>query len=154
MLFSETLLPFRVSLWMDARLLPIFVKGRELRDLLEKARGLPNPRWQKKLGLEEIIASTKQVSSRPWLMRKQRCLREGLLAFHYLSCAGYQPKIHFGVLPKSFKSIKPDAHCWISLDDQVVLNPPEPDTVEMFAFDGCNNIVNSPRSDLSVTGHE
>jgi len=65
-------------------------------------------------------------------MRDRRCLREGLLAFRFLSMAGHTPVLRFGVERGSValgQSLS--AHCWIDVENETILNPPLPDMVEI-----------------------
>jgi hypothetical protein len=65
-------------------------------------------------------------------MRDRRCLREGLLAFRFLSMAGYGPVLRFGVQRGSAaRGQRLSAHCWIEVENETMLNPPLPDTVEI-----------------------
>jgi hypothetical protein len=68
-------------------------------------------------------------------MRGRRCLREGVLAFHYLARAGHRPVLHFAVAPSSMATAKPRAHCWISIGGEIVMNPPSEAMVELFRHD-------------------
>ncbi len=95
----------------------------------------PSPRYEG-VPAEQIIDFVKQAARRPWFMRDRRCLREGLLAFRYLSLAGHRPELHFSIAPSSLTASRPRAHCRVVLDGKTVLNPcPEP-MVDLFAYDG------------------
>jgi hypothetical protein len=63
-----------------------------------------------------------------------------LLAFHYLALAGHAPLLHFGVVPQSLSGKKPAAHCWISIDGKIMLNPPERPMHELFFYDGKSSV--------------
>jgi hypothetical protein len=69
-------------------------------------------------------------------MRARRCLREGLLGFRFLRLAGFYPVLHFGVEPESVAAEHLRAHCWITLADSCVLNPPSETMVRLFSWDG------------------
>ena len=88
------------------------------------------------LSVSEILTAVKNVSARPWVMREQRCLREGLLAFRFLALAGYRPVLHFGVAPETAKSNHPRAHCWISLDGKAIFNPPTEPMLNLLSYNG------------------
>lgn len=134
--FPSSRVPFGWNLWIAARLLPLFTKNRPLEELLRRAtppHGMPAFAG---IPAETIIAEVKAVVARPWRMRGRRCLREGLLAFHYLAAAGYRPILQFGLVPASVLTSKPRAHCWIILDGKTVLNPPTGPMLDLFAYDG------------------
>ena len=130
------LLPFRSDLWVAARLMPMFTKRNDLEPLLLMATPAPGLRAYDDLAAPEIIDAVKASVARPWRMRGRRCLREGLLAFHYLALAGHAPLLHFGVVPQSLGSKKPAAHCWVSIDGKIMLNPPGRPMHELFVYNG------------------
>jgi hypothetical protein len=141
--FHTNGLPFEPSLWMAARLLPLYAVRRPLSDLLRRAA--PEPGMHPFAGKDsvEILAAVKRSVNRPKLMRGQRCLREGLLAFHFLSLAGYSPVLHFGMVAETARNPKPRAHCWLSLEGKTVLNPPNEPMLDLFTFDGSNMTPNT-----------
>jgi hypothetical protein len=134
--FPSARLPFRTSLWIAARLMPAVIKRRALDDILLRAKPDARDPAYAELTPDEIIAAVKAVVARPWRMRGRRCLREGLLAFHYLARAGYQPVLHFGIVPASIRAGRPHAHCWVSLGGATILNPPQTPMLDLFAYDG------------------
>jgi hypothetical protein len=79
-------------------------------------------------------------------MRDRRCLREGLLAFRFLSMAGYRPVLRFGVERTSLNRSSLSAHCWIELDQTVILNPPTPGMVEILAWRGSEDRLRTASS--------
>lgn len=138
--FPPVWVPFRLNLWIAARLMPVFAKRRDLGAIL--AGATPEPRHQGSipLGPGAIVESVKSVVSRPWRMKGRRCLREGLLAFYYLKLAGRQPLLRFGLLKGTLATPRPRAHCWIVLDNEIILNPPDGLMVHLFDYDGVNSI--------------
>jgi hypothetical protein len=128
-------LRFRTALWVAARTMPLRVRGIGLKVLLE----LYEPgRSRPFVGVEpgEMLKAVRRVTHHPWGMRDRRCLRQGLLAYRYLSMAGFAPALHFGVDRNSISDPKISAHCWIVLDGKVVLNPPSDAMVTVFVYDG------------------
>jgi hypothetical protein len=128
-------LRFRTALWVAARTMPLRVRGMGLKVLLE----LYEPgRSRPFVGVEpgEMLKAVRRVTHHPWGMRDRRCLRQGLLAYRYLSMAGFAPALHFGVDRNSISDPKISAHCWIVLDGKVVLNPPSDAMVTVFVYDG------------------
>jgi len=115
--------------WRLPRLLrrkPLLAVLAELTPAASSARGAP----------AEIVALTQRILARPWRMRGRPCLREGLLAYHALRAAGHPAAIHFGVLRGSQRLARLRAHCWVSLDRDVLLNRPEGDYAELLVYDG------------------
>ena len=134
--FPPATVPFEWNLWIAARLLPLFTKRRPLAEILQRATPPDGERAFGDYSSDRIVAAVKAVVARPWRMRGRRCLREGLLAFRYLSLAGYRPKLHFGLVPRSAMTPRPRAHCWVSLDGNTVLNPPQEPMLVLFEYDG------------------
>jgi hypothetical protein len=147
------LLPFRSDLWVAARLLPMFARRNDLEPLLAMATPMPGARANVDLGVQAIVEAVKASVARPWRMRGRRCLREGLLAFHYLALAGHAPVLHFGVVPQSLKGKKPSAHCWVSVGGQIVLNPPGRPMHELFVYDGRASVPTGRPALAEVADH-
>ena len=138
--FPPATVPFEWNLWIAARLLPLFTKRRPLAEILQRATPPDGERAFADYSSDRIVAAVKAVVARPWRMRGRRCLREGLLAFRYLSLAGYRPKLHFGLVPRSAMTPRPRAHCWVTLDGNTVLNPPQEPMLVLFEYDGKHTI--------------
>ncbi|MEP9398206.1 lasso peptide biosynthesis B2 protein [Mesorhizobium sp. KR2-14] len=134
--FPSARLPFRWNLWIAARLMPVFARRRPLGEILKRATPDPQTRAYGDMAPGEVIAAVKAVVARPWRMRRRRCLREGLLAFHYLALSGQRPVLHFAIVPKTALTTRPRAHCWVSLEGQTVMNPPQVPMLELFSYDG------------------
>jgi hypothetical protein len=117
-------------------MLPMFTRRNDLEPLLLLATPTPGLRAYDDLAAGTIVQAVKASVARPWRMRGRRCLREGLLAFHYLALAGHAPLLHFGVVPQSLGGSKPSAHCWVSVGGEILLNPPARPMHELFVFDG------------------
>ncbi len=124
-------LRFRWSLWLWSKLVPMMARDRELATLLALACP-PAATPYRGLAADHIVKRVKRSCRRPWLMRDRRCLREGLLAFRFLSMAGYSPVLRFGVERGSVaRGQRLSAHCWIEVENETMLNPPLPDIVEI-----------------------
>jgi hypothetical protein len=104
-------------------------------DLLERTRP-PDRTPYVGLAAEEMVKRVKLACRKPWLMRDRRCLREGLLAFRFLSMAGYRPILRFAVERTSIAQGSLSAHCWIELGGVVMLNPPTPTMVQIMTWPG------------------
>jgi hypothetical protein len=74
-------------------------------------------------------------------MRNRRCLRQGLLAYRYLRLAGFRPALHFGVDRRSLADPDIKAHCWLVLDGEAILNPPDPSMVTVLVYDGPQSLA-------------
>jgi hypothetical protein len=134
--FPPAGLPFTPSLWIAARLMPLWAKRGALDDILRRATPAAGESAYRELPPGEIVGAVKAVVRRPWRMRGRRCLREGLLAFRYLTLAGYRPVLHFGLVAGTITTPRPRAHCWIVLDGKTILNPAQEPMIELFAYDG------------------
>ena len=131
-----TKIRFRISLWINARLLPFRIwRERPLSEVLSFANpslrvryaGLPAPYI-----LQRVLKTTR----RPILMRDRRCLRQGILATRFMAAAGHKSELHFGVDRTSLSgSLK--AHCWLVHSGQIVLNPPDTTMVPLFVHRAC-----------------
>ena len=123
-------LRLHVALW--ARWLPVLAREPELQRLLGRAAPPPGTPY---VGIpaDIVIRRVRKACRRPVLMRDCACLREGLLAYRFLRMAGFRPRLHFGVDRNSAAAPRLAAHCWVSLDGRVVLNPPLPSHVEVLA---------------------
>jgi hypothetical protein len=102
----------------------------------------------------DILVAVKAAVARPWRMRGRRCLREGLLAFHYLSLAGHKPVLHFGIVPKSVLTARPRAHCWVDLNGCTVLNPPQEPMLELFSYDRRAKLPAGQAMRLAAADHD
>jgi hypothetical protein len=147
------LLPFQANLWLSARLLPTVARRNDLEPLLSMATPAAGERAYGELDATTIVGSVKAVVARPWRMRGRRCLREGLLAFHFLSLAGHAPLLHFGVIPKSLKSDRPSAHCWVSVGGEIILNAPAQPMHELFVYDGRQSIPIGRLTPAEIVDH-
>jgi hypothetical protein len=125
-------LMFRTELWFWARTLALRCrKSRDFSDIMKIADAGPARRYRG-LAAPYIAHRSKRAARRPWVMRDRRCLREGILAYRFLTLAGIPAEMHFGVDRKSIGSAKLSAHCWVVADNMEILNPPEPSMVTIF----------------------
>ena len=151
--FPSTSLPFEWNLWIAARLMTLFAKSRPLDEILRRATPDAAKRAYSSLSPDEILGAVKTAVARPWRMRGRPCLREGLLAFHYLCLAGHRPVLHFGIVPKSAATSRPRAHCWLSLEGEIVLNPPQEAMLDLFSYDGRSAIPAEAGKRLAGVAH-
>jgi hypothetical protein len=129
--FLSTRIRFRVALWLDARLLPLRIsRNATLDEVLALARPPHGIRFHG-LPVAYILKRVLKTTRRPLLMRDQGCLRQGILAYRFMTSAGYKSELHFGVDRTTLAgSLK--AHCWLVHEGRIVLNPPTPEMVPIF----------------------
>jgi hypothetical protein len=128
-------LRFAIALRLKSRLMPLIVRDRPLDAVLAAAEPA-SARTYRGLAPEYVIDHVERATRHPWFMRDRRCLRQGLLAYHFLAAAGYRPALHFGVDRASITSVRLRAHCWVVLAGAVILNPPDGTTQTIFVYDG------------------
>lgn len=114
-------LRFWATLWLRARLMPLQVRGQRFETVLRLARPDRPPNYAG-LSPRYVVDCIQRVTRHPWFMRKNRCLRQGLLGFRFLGEAGLRPELHFGVDPASMNSDRLSAHCWVCLDGKPVVS--------------------------------
>lgn len=125
---------FRMALWLWARLVPFFAWRSDLVVLLKRVSPRSVTPYQG-LSADLIAYRTRRSVRRPHFMKDRPCLREGVLADRFLRLAGYHPELHFGVERQSIEQDKLAAHCWVVLDDVVILNRPTTAMVEVLVRD-------------------
>ena len=129
-----TYLRFRMALWLWARLVPVLAWRSDIVTLLRRvAPGTSTP--YRGLPAELIAYRARRAVRRPCVMADRRCLREGVLADRFLRLAGYRPELHFGVERESVAQETLKAHCWVVLDNVVLLNAPRAAMVEVLVRD-------------------
>ena len=109
------------DLWFSSRMMPWRVRRRPLRSVLRLAEPSTTSRYAG-FSAAYISRAVERVTRHPWLMRDRRCLRRGLLGFRFLSEAGFDPELHFGVDSTSIASDPLVAHCWVSIDGAPVIS--------------------------------
>jgi hypothetical protein len=133
---------FRAALWLWARLVPVLAWRRDLATLLQRVTPQTGTPY---LGLPAnlIAYQARRSARRPYFMADRPCLREGVLADRFLRLAGYTPELHFGVERQSIDQSKLRAHCWVVLDNEIILNPPKSAMIEILVCDS-NSRLRSP----------
>jgi hypothetical protein len=134
--FPPSTLPLAVNAWVAARLLPLFASSAPIDRVLALATPPQGARAYGDFAPQAIADIAKRAARRPWVMREQRCLREGILAFRYLALAGHKPLLHFAIEKTSLGQPVPKAHCWVTVGGKILINPPTPTMIDMFAWDG------------------
>lgn len=115
---------FRARLWWEARRLPFRIPPHTpLSEVLAHADAVAGTPHQG-LAAGYILDQVRRTTRGPWMMRNRRCLRQGVLAYRFLTAAGFRPELHFGIDRDSVGGPQLSAHCWIVQDGEVVLNPP------------------------------
>lgn len=129
---------FRARLWLDARMLPMRIAGKDFAAILnmfERTGAARTPHWP----LAYLERSVRWAVRGPILMRDRRCLRSGLLGYAALKEAGYAPELRFSVDRKSVGTERLAAHCWVCVDGVPVINQPLPDHVVVYRHTAAAN---------------
>jgi hypothetical protein len=113
----------RAHIWLVATLFPLLERLFPLRGLLwlvERPTG-----WTPYRGVaaERIIALIDHRLRNPRHMRRRRCLRQGMMLFHFLRLAGVPTIMHFGVLGPATSGQRLHAHCWVNIAGRDVYPP-------------------------------
>ncbi len=111
----------RLALWIAARMMPLRVRGLPLKAVLDLAEPCDRHRYRG-LTATYIATAVARATRHPWLMRNRRCLRRGLLGFRFLSEAGVEPELYFGLDPAALAAGHTVAHCWVCVDGKPVVN--------------------------------
>jgi hypothetical protein len=77
------------------------------------------------------------------VMKRRKCLREGLLLFHFLRLAGQPAVLKIGVFPPGPDGARNHAHCWITLRDAALNAPPQGEVAVLLVH---------PREEASPSG--
>ncbi|MBN2133628.1 MAG: lasso peptide biosynthesis B2 protein [Sedimentisphaerales bacterium] len=104
--------------------------------------------------IDRIAATVRQCTRRARHMRRRACLRTSLLLYHFLRLAGHAPVFHVAVLPPSVDPKRLHAHCWVTVGDRSVSEPPGSGAVEMVTYgaDGKNAACAVDRAPGDSTG--
>ena len=70
----------------------------------------------------------------PRQMRRRACLRLSLVLYHFLRLAGRDAVFHTAVYPPSMDPKRLHAHCWVTVGDTCICEPPGSKAVEMFTY--------------------
>lgn len=122
---------FRAEVWLRARLLPLQIRGRSLREMLELAEPPLGGSRREGVSAAFVVRTVRRVTRHPWVMRDRRCLREGLLAYRLLAETGLRPRLHFGVERGAVTSPRVAAHCWVTLDGRTMIGESDVPYVEI-----------------------
>ncbi len=129
-----TRLAFRTELWLRARLLPFRLpQDLPLDNVLTLAQPTAGPGRFSGLPATAIVRAVRRTLRHPVLMRNRRCLREGLLAYRFLTEAGHRPRLHFGIDPGIVASPIAKAHCWVTIGGVTVICETETRYVEILS---------------------
>lgn len=124
----------RAHVWLVAGLLPLAVRFIGLKRLL---RMLTPPRWwrpYRRVPPKRLLATVRRRLVRPIHMKRRRCLRQGLLTYHFLMLAGIDAVVRFSVCPDRPGDLRMHAHCWVTVGEKCVTFPAGDDSVEMMTF--------------------
>jgi hypothetical protein len=126
-------LRFRTELWLQARVIPLAIAGKNFEQILafaSRSRVIDCPQFE----AGRIGRWVKRAVRRPVVMRDRRCLREGLLGFHFLRRAGHVPELHFSLDSNSIGSNRLSAHCWVCVDGKPVVGTPLDNHVTIYVY--------------------
>jgi hypothetical protein len=116
----------RVHIWLVATLFPLIVRFVPIRGLLWLAE---RPRhWTPYRGLppERVLTLVQTRLRNPRNMRRRRCLRHGVMLYHFLRLAGIPAEMRFGVLGPATTGKRLHAHCWVTLQGREIDPPTAP----------------------------
>ena len=135
-----------VHLW--ALLIPMLARSRNLDCIL---RGAAPTKRQPFLGLaaDTILRCCHTAVRRPLLMADRACLREGLLVYRFATMAGYTPRLVFGIDATSLSANRVDAHCWVELPPDHIVNPPQPGMLAIMIHSSAGSAGASPPSPVA-----
>ena len=99
---------------------------------------LTPPRWwrpYRRIPQKRLLATVRRRLFRPIHMKRRRCLRQGLLTYHFLCLADIDAVVRFSVYPDRPGDPRMHAHCWVTVGQKCVTFPAGEDSVEMMTFD-------------------
>lgn len=119
-----------LDIWREARALPLRLTGRDLVWVLRHVdEAAPQSPPADAPSVDTIERWIRRATKGPWLMRKRRCMRHGILAYRFLRRAGHAPVMKFSVDPASVDAPSLGAHCWVEVDGRAVVNGDLPNHV-------------------------
>jgi len=115
----------RGHVWLLATVMPLVVKLLPLKRVLAV---VTPPEWltpyagiaPKRIG-EIVRRRLRHVR----VMRHRQCLRKGLTLFHLLRLAGVPAALHFGVFAPRPEQDHMHAHCWVTVGEECLSDPPD-----------------------------
>jgi len=90
--------------------------------------------WYAGVDVDWIAATVRRCARRPRHMRRRACLRTSLLLYHFLRLAGHPAVFHVAVFPPSMDPKRLHAHCWVTVGNRCVSEPPGAGAAEMLAY--------------------
>lgn len=113
----------RAHIWLVATMFPLLERMLSLRKLLWLAERPADWTPYRGVPAENLIALIDYRLRNPRLMRRRRCLRQGMVLFHFLRLAGVPAIMHFGVLGPATSGQRLHAHCWVNIAGRDVYPP-------------------------------
>lgn len=114
----------RAHVWTVATFLPLVVKALPLRRVLRLMTPSEGRTPYRGLSTEQITGAVQYRLRSPRNMKRRACLRQGLLTYHFLRLAGWPAAAHFAVFPKPDEQGRMHAHCWVTLNNMNMTDPP------------------------------
>lgn len=134
----------RIHVSVLATLTPLLVRWLPLHRVL-RLFSRPSPqratRFYAGISADRIVQIVRHRLRAPRMMKRRPCLREGLLLFHFLRCAGFAPILRFAVYPPQIDPNRLHAHCWVTLDGQPVNDEPAGEYAVVLTVGGGDKIV-------------
>jgi transglutaminase superfamily protein len=127
-----TRLALRVHVALLALIVPPLATLLPLRKLLDLVTPKRSIAAYRNLSPSEFAAAATRRLRHPWVMRRRRCLREGLIVFHLLRLAGVPAALHFAVY--RFDQHRSLAHCWVVVADACVTQPAPPSAALVLVY--------------------
>jgi len=119
----------RAHVFLLAGVIPLLVRVLPLKGLLRLLTPPERVRPYRGASAREIASAVRGRLRRPRHMRRRRCLREGLLLFHFLCLSGRSAVLRVGVYAGAGGRSR--AHCWVTLDGESVSAPPDGPVAEV-----------------------
>ncbi len=114
----------KVHISLVAALFPLVESLLPLRKLLLMAESPSD--WTPYHGMSEdrIIKLIDRRLRRPFLMQRRRCLRQGMLLYHFLRLAGVPATLFIAIVGSAEPGRPLLAHCWVNVSGRDI-HPPE-----------------------------
>lgn len=127
--------------------IPVIAREQNISRLIERTKPTQGTPYAG-LAIETVVRCCRKAVRRPILMADRPCLREGLLLQRFLTMAGFEPSLHFGVDKESLMKPIVAAHCWVIVGDRII-NPPTPAMIEIMAVSRGRILSSGSRTPIS-----
>jgi hypothetical protein len=135
------LLVLRGHIWTAATLLPLLVKFLPVQWLVRVMTPPARLHPYRKIPVGRIVALVNTRLRKPRNMRRRACLRKGLVLYQVLRLAGQPAVLHFGVYAPSLDTRRLHGHCWVTVNDVILTDPPGSPAAVVMTCDGQDRLV-------------